>query len=133
MAMKLALKDAGVIPDAVDYINAHGTSTPLGDLAETKAIKTIFGDHAEEARRSARTKSQLGHLLGASGGVEAVVTAHGDRPQPDPADDQPRQPRPGVRPRLRPAQGPRHARSRYAMSNSFGFGGHNASLLFKKI
>src|SRR5918993_3606533 len=73
LAMRLALKDGGVAPDAVDYINAHGTSTPLGDVAETKAVKRTLGEHARKVALSS-TKSQMGHLLGASGGVEAVIT-----------------------------------------------------------
>jgi 3-oxoacyl-[acyl-carrier-protein] synthase II len=131
MAMKLALKDAGIAADAVDYINAHGTSTPLGDLAETKAIKAAFGEHARKVAISS-TKSQLGHLLGASGGVEAMVTClavtHNLIPptinldKPDPECDL--------------DYTPHKARDRkvtVAMSNSFGFGGHNASLIFRKV
>jgi 3-oxoacyl-[acyl-carrier-protein] synthase II len=130
-AMRFALKDAGVNGDVIDYINAHGTSTPLGDLAETKAVKTTFGAHAKKLMLSS-TKSQLGHLLGASGGVEAVATSlsvHNNLLPPtinlenqDPECDL--------------DYTPLKARDRkvtYAMSNSFGFGGHNASLLFKKI
>jgi 3-oxoacyl-[acyl-carrier-protein] synthase II len=131
MAMKLALKDAKVSGDIVDYINAHGTSTPLGDQAETRAIKSTFGDHAKKVSISS-TKSQLGHLLGASGGVEAVITALAisrnlvpptinlDNPDTECDLD----------------YTPHKAKDRkitYAMSNSFGFGGHNASLLMKKI
>jgi 3-oxoacyl-[acyl-carrier-protein] synthase II len=131
LAMRLALRDAGVSPDVVNYINAHGTSTPLGDAAETKAVKTTFGDHARKLALSS-TKSQLGHLLGASGGVEAVFTSLSilrnlmpptiNLHNPDPECDL--------------DYVPNKARDRkidYAMSNSFGFGGHNASLLFKKI
>jgi 3-oxoacyl-[acyl-carrier-protein] synthase II len=131
LAMKLALKDAGVNGDVVDYINAHGTSTPLGDLAETKAVKTTFGAHAYKLALSS-TKSQMGHLLGASGGVEAAVTSlaiyHNLMPPTINLDH--------------PDEGcdldyvPHKARDRHivhAMSNSFGFGGHNASLLFKKV
>ncbi len=130
-AMRLALKDAGVNGEVVDYINAHGTSTQLGDLAETKAVKAAFGPHARKLALSS-TKSQLGHLLGASGGVEAVLTSlavsHNLMPptinldNPDPECDL--------------DYVPHKARDRhiqYAMSNSFGFGGHNASLLFRKI
>jgi 3-oxoacyl-[acyl-carrier-protein] synthase II len=131
LAMNLALKDAGVSPEVVDYINAHGTSTPLGDLAETKAVKTTFKEHAKTVSVSS-TKSALGHLLGASGGVEAIVTALSvqrniipptinlDNPDPECDLD----------------YTPHKAKERkitYAMSNSFGFGGHNASLLMKKI
>ena len=130
-AMKLALKDAGVNGDVVDYINAHGTSTPLGDLAETKAVKTTFGPHAKKLMLSS-TKSQMGHLLGASGGVEAVATSLSvfrnllpptiNLENQDPECDL--------------DYVPLKARDRkvtHAMSNSFGFGGHNASLLFKKV
>ena len=130
-AMGLALKDAGVNPDLVDYVNAHGTSTPLGDIAETKALKTTFGEHAKKLVISS-TKSLIGHLLGASGGVEAVAclksiqqgiihpTANLDNQDPQCDLD----------------YCPKVARKqdvRYALSNSFGFGGHNAVLLFKKI
>ena len=127
----MALKDAGVNADVVDYINAHGTSTPLGDIAETRAIKTTFGPHAHKVAISS-TKSQLGHLLGASGGVEAVAAAmaiHSNMipptinlDNPDPECDLDYVPHKA-----------RDLKVTYAMSNSFGFGGHNASLLMKKI
>jgi 3-oxoacyl-[acyl-carrier-protein] synthase II len=131
MAMKYALKDAAINGDAISYINAHGTSTPLGDLAETRAIKSTFGQHAYKVSISS-TKSQLGHLLGASGGVEAVATAMAiqrnlvpptinlDNPDPDCDLD------------YTPHKA-RDLKVTYAMSNSFGFGGHNASLLLKKV
>lgn len=130
-AMRLALEDAQIAPDKVDYINAHGTSTPLGDIAETKAIKAVFGDSARKVSISS-TKSQVGHSLGASGGIELVVTvkAMGDSlipptinlETPDPECDL--------------DYTPNQARERvlnYAMSNSFGFGGHNASILIKRF
>lgn len=127
-AMVAALKDAKLDPSVIDYINAHGTSTPLGDLAETRAMKSVFGSHAHNLLVSS-TKSQLGHLLGASGGVEAVVCAlamqRGVLPptinldNPDPECDLDYIP-----------HNPREAGIRYCMSNSFGFGGHNASLIF---
>jgi 3-oxoacyl-[acyl-carrier-protein] synthase II len=130
-AVQMAFKEAGISPDAVDYINAHGTSTPLGDLAETRAIKSVFGAHAKKVAISS-TKSQLGHLLGASGGVEAVITSLAvkrnlipptinlDNPDNECDLD----------------YVPHRARDRkvtYALSNSFGFGGHNASLLLRKV
>jgi 3-oxoacyl-[acyl-carrier-protein] synthase II len=130
-AMELALKDAGISPEQVDYINAHGTSTPLGDLAETKAIKHTFGEYAKKVAISS-TKSELGHLLGASGGVEAVITAmtiHSNLiaptinlDHPDPECDLDFVPHKA-----------RDKRVGIAMSNSFGFGGHNASLLMRKV
>ena len=131
MAMELALKDAAIAPDAVDYINAHGTSTPLGDIAETRAVKRTFGEHAKKVAISS-TKSELGHLLGASGGVEAVITAlavHRNLVPPTINLDDPD-------PECDLDFVPHKARDRkvtYAMSNSFGFGGHNASLLLKKV
>src|SRR3954463_13679198 len=131
MAMKLALKDAKAAPSDVNYINAHGTSTPLGDLAETRAIKNTFGDYAKKVAISS-TKSQMGHLLGASGGVEAVVTALTvyrnlipptiNLDNPDAECDLDYVPHKA-----------RDLKVTYGMSNSFGFGGHNASLLMKKI
>jgi len=131
MAMKAALKDAGLSVEAVDYINAHGTSTPLGDIAETKAVKTIFGPQAYKVPISS-TKSQLGHLLGASGGVEAVISAMVvgrnlipptiNLDDPDPECDLDYTPHKA-----------REMKVNVAMSNSFGFGGHNASLIFRKI
>ena len=130
-AMKLALRDAAVSPDQIDYINAHGTSTPLGDQAEVKAVKSTFGGHAKKLALSS-TKSQMGHLLGASGGVEAVITAlaiHRNLLPPTINLDNPE-------PELDLDFVPHKARDRkvdYAMSNSFGFGGHNASLLMKKV
>src|SRR3990172_8024946 len=126
-AMSFALRDAKLAPEAVDYINAHGTSTPLGDAAETIAIKSVFGGHAYKVSISS-TKSQLGHLLGASGGVELVICmkalAEGVCPPtinyqtPDPACDLDYTP-----------NTPRERRLRIVMSNSFGFGGHNASII----
>lgn len=130
-AMAMALRDAGLAPEAVHYINAHGTSTPLGDKAETAAVKRVFGDHARRLAISS-TKSQLGHTLGASGGIELVVCAltihHGvitptinlDTPDPDCDLD------------YTPNQA-RQARVDVAMSNSFGFGGHNASLVLSRL
>jgi 3-oxoacyl-[acyl-carrier-protein] synthase II len=125
-SMRQAVKEAGWNPADVQYVNAHGTSTPLGDVAETKAVKQVFGDHAKRLMISS-TKSMIGHLLGASGGVEAIACAmsirHGvlhptinlDAPDPDcDLDYVPNR--------------PREARVRRVLSNSFGFGGHNCSL-----
>ena len=130
-AMTMALQDAGIAPEAVDYINAHGTSTPLGDVAETKAVKRVFGGHAKRLAISS-TKSNLGHTLGASGGIEAVVcsltinrgviTPTINLDTPDPECDLDYVPKVA-----------REARVDIAMSNSFGFGGHNASLVFARI
>ncbi len=131
LAMQMALEDAALDPAKIDYINAHGTSTPLGDKAETRAIKTIFGDHAYDVSLSS-TKSQLGHSLGASGGIELVFstkailenmvppTINLNTPDPDcDLDYTPNSPKP--------------REITYAMSNSFGFGGHNASIIIRKF
>jgi 3-oxoacyl-[acyl-carrier-protein] synthase II len=130
-AMRRALNDGGVNSDEIAYINAHGTSTPLGDQAETKAVKKIFGDHAHRLSISS-TKSQLGHMLGASGGVELILTILAVRDgtipptinydTPDPLCDL--------------DYTPNEARRRdqpVAISNSFGFGGHNASLVVGRL
>ncbi len=129
--IQMALRNAGVNPDMVDFINAHGTSTPFNDLYETMAIKKIFGEHAKRLMVSS-TKSLTGHLLGAAGGIEAVytlmsmdkgiATATMNYQEPDPECDLDYVP-----------NTPRDAKINYAMSNSFGFGGTNATLLFKKI
>lgn len=129
--MKMALKNAGVSPEQVTYINAHGTSTPFNDLNESLAIKSVFGDHAGKLMISS-TKSMTGHLLGAAGGVEAVFTCLAmeksvvpptiNYETPDPECDLDYVPNTA-----------RDAKIEYAMSNSLGFGGTNATLLFKKI
>ncbi len=129
-SMKEALGDAGIEPSEVDYINAHATSTPLGDKAETLAIKQVFGAHAAKVAISS-TKSMTGHLLGASGGLEAMVSilaiVNGVIPptinyeQPDPDCDL------DIVPNIA-----RKAKVDVALSNSFGFGGHNATLVFKE-
>lgn len=128
-AMALAIKEAGITPDEVDYINAHGTSTEFNDLYETKAIKAVFGEDTKVAVSS--TKSMMGHLLGAAGGVEAIVIVKAVEEDfvpptigyevPDEACDLDYVPNEG-----------RHQKVRYAMSNSLGFGGHNATLIVKK-
>jgi 3-oxoacyl-[acyl-carrier-protein] synthase II len=126
-AMNEALADAHLAPDAVDYINAHGTSTTLGDLAETRAMKQVFGSHATRLQISS-TKSQLGHLLGASGGVELIISAlaiHTGLIPPTINLDHPGE---GCDLDYVPNLA-RERRVNTVMSNSFGFGGHNASLL----
>jgi 3-oxoacyl-[acyl-carrier-protein] synthase II len=130
-AMSNALKDAKLDPEKIDYINAHGTSTPLGDKAETIAMKRVFEGHAHKVNISS-TKSQLGHLLGASGGVELIVSLFALRDNlcpptinldtPDPACDLNYTPH---TPQERPI--------RHVMSNSFGFGGHNASIIAGRL
>ncbi len=129
--MKLALNDAGVNPDQVDYINAHGTSTPAGDKAETMAAKAMFGDHAYKLAMSS-TKSMTGHLLGAAGGIEAVFTALAIRDQVAPPTINHFTPDPDCDLDYVPNEA-RQMKIDVALSNSFGFGGTNATLLFKKV
>ena len=130
-SMRMALRKAGVDATAVDYINAHGTSTPINDPTETRGVKTLFGEHAYKLAMSS-TKSMTGHLLGAAGGLEAGITALAIKHQiapptvnldnPDPACDLDYVPHTA-----------RPMKIRYALSNSFGFGGTNGTLLFKQF
>ena len=128
--MTMALADAGVEPEQVDYINAHGTSTPMNDVCETQAVKTAFGAHAHRLMMSS-TKSMTGHMLGAAGAVEAIFTALSLKEDFAPATIGYREPDPECDLDIVPNEG-RKALLRYAMSNSLGFGGHNASILLKK-
>lgn len=127
-AIQSALADAGISPDVVDYINAHGTSTPLGDVAETNAIRTVFGRHADALCVSS-TKSQIGHLLGASGGVESVFCIRAIQEETAPPTINLDNPDEGCDLDYVPHE-PRNLAIRYALKNSFGFGGHNACLVF---
>jgi 3-oxoacyl-[acyl-carrier-protein] synthase II len=130
--MKLAVSDAGLNVEDVDYINVHGTATPLGDVSETKAIVSVFGEHAYKLNVSS-TKSMTGHLLGAAGAIEAIAAimavVHDTIPPtinfqfPDPAIDQ------SLNLTLNKAQ---KRKVNVALSNTFGFGGHNASVVIKK-
>ncbi len=126
-AMSSALEDGGINPSEVDYINAHGTSTPLGDAAETQAVKNVFGDHAKQLSISS-TKSQLGHSLGASGGIELVVAMkaieHNTAPPTINLDTPDEKCDLDYTPNV-----PKERTIKTAMSNSFGFGGHNASVI----
>lgn len=130
-AMKNSLDDAGISPDVVDYINAHGTSTPLGDVAETTAVKTVFGEHAYKMAVSS-TKGALGHLLGASGGVEFVIAALAVKNQVAPPTINLDEPDEGCDLDYVPNTA-RDLSMDYVMSNSFGFGGHNACVVLKKV
>lgn len=128
--MKLAVADAKIELNDVDYINAHGTSTPMNDKCETRAIKAAFGEHAKELMVSS-TKSMTGHLLGASGAVEAIITVKALQEGFVPATINYQVPDEECDLDIVPNEG-RNADITYAMSNSLGFGGHNASLVFKK-
>ncbi|MFH0871164.1 MAG: beta-ketoacyl-ACP synthase II [bacterium] len=129
--MRSALEDAGVGPEEVDYINAHGTSTGYNDLAETQAIKAVFGDHAYRLPVSS-IKSMIGHLLGAAGAVEAAATALTIKDGILPPTINYEFPDPGCDLDYVPNRA-RKAEVRYALSNSFGFGGTNASLILKRF
>lgn len=130
-SMKNALADAGISGDSIDYINAHGTSTPLGDVAETIAIKTALGDAAASVAVSS-TKSMLGHLLGAAGSVEAIITALAIRDQVAPPTINLDNPGEGCDLDYVPNEA-RQMQIDIALSNSFGFGGTNGTLIFKKF
>lgn len=129
--MQLAIKEAGITPDQIDYINAHGTSTPLNDKGETKAVKLALGEAAKKVMISS-TKSMTGHLLGASGAVEGIITALSVKNDYVPATINYRQADEECDLDIVPCTG-RHTQVNYAMSNSLGFGGHNASIIFCKV
>lgn len=130
LSMKMAIEQAGIKPEEIDYVNMHGTSTPLGDIGETKAIKKVFGEHAYKLNVSS-TKSMTGHLLGAAGAVEAIASilavVNDKIPptinfvNPDPDCDL-----------NYTFNKPQDRKVNYALSNAFGFGGHNTSVIFKK-
>ncbi len=131
-SMKRALKDAKLNPEDVDYINVHGTSTPVGDIPETKAIKTVFGEHAYKLNISA-TKSMTGHLLGAAGAVETIVTILAMNNSIVPPTINHSEQDPNIDPELNLTLHKAQKREvNVALSNTFGFGGHNASVIVKK-
>jgi len=131
-AMRMALADAGLRPEQVGYVNTHGTSTPQGDVAECQAIRKVFGDWADQGLKVSSSKSMTGHMLGAAGGVEAIVSIlalqRGVIPPTINVDDQDPECRLDVVPNVA-----REARLEAVMSNSFGFGGTNAVLAFRKL
>ncbi len=129
--MRHALRDAGLNPEDIDYINAHGTSTPAGDLAETLAVKSVLGDHAYKVAVSS-TKSMTGHMLGAAGGIEAIFSVRALCDQVAPPTINLDNPDPECDLDYIPHQA-RELRLKHVMSNSFGFGGTNGTLIFKKF
>jgi 3-oxoacyl-[acyl-carrier-protein] synthase II len=131
--MKQAIEEAKLTPADIDYINVHGTATPLGDIAEAKAIVRLFGEHAYKLNISA-TKSMTGHLLGAAGAVEAIATVMAVVHDIVPPTINLRNPDPAIDPKLNLTPNKAEKRTiRAALSNTFGFGGHNASVLIRKF
>ncbi len=133
MVMKVALEDAGMKPEDIDYVNLHGTSTGLGDIAEPKAVKEVFGNHAYNLSISS-TKSMHGHLLGATGALEAIASILAMRDGVVPPTINHFELDPEIDPKLDfTFNKPKKRELRSALSNTFGFGGHNASVIFKKF
>jgi 3-oxoacyl-[acyl-carrier-protein] synthase II len=132
LAMERALLRSGVAPDEVGYVNAHGTSTPLGDAAESQAIERVFGDHARNGLAVSSTKSMHGHLLGAAGAIEGIATVLALQTGIIPPTINYETPDPLCRLDYVPNVARRVPGLRVAMSNGFGFGGHNASVVFAK-
>lgn len=131
--MRLAIEDSGISAEDIDYVNVHGTSTPLGDVAELKAIKHVFGDHAYDMNISS-TKSMTGHLLGAAGAMEAMVAVLSVKNDIVPPTINHEVVDPEIDPKLNLTFGEAQKRTvKYALSNTFGFGGHNASVVVKKM
>lgn len=131
LSMEMALNNSGVSPVEVDYINMHGTSTPLGDIAETKSVKKVFGDHAYKMNLSS-TKSMTGHLLGAAGAVEAIASVLAIKNNKIPPTINFANPDPECDLNYTFNQ-PQEREVNIALSNAFGFGGHNTSVIFKKF
>jgi 3-oxoacyl-[acyl-carrier-protein] synthase II len=132
-AMNMALNDASLTPEDIDYINVHGTSTPVGDIPETKAVQTVFGEHAYKLNISA-TKSMTGHLLGAAGSVEAIACILALNNQTVPPTINHGENDPNIDEKLNLTLHKAQKREiRAALSNTFGFGGHNASVIFKSF
>jgi 3-oxoacyl-[acyl-carrier-protein] synthase II len=132
LVMQRALKDAGINPETIDYINTHGTSTPLGDVAELKAIQAVFGDHAYKMNISS-TKSMTGHLLGAAGAIEGIATVLAVKNDIAPPTINFSTPDPEIDPRLNLTFNKAQKRTiNVALSNTFGFGGHNSAVVIKK-
>jgi 3-oxoacyl-[acyl-carrier-protein] synthase II len=130
--MIAALEDAEITADRIDYINVHGTSTPLGDVAEIKAIQAVFGEHAYQLNISS-TKSMTGHLLGAAGAIEAIACVMAVRNDKVPPTINHQTADPEIDPKMNLTLNKAQERPvQYAMSNTFGFGGHNTSVIFKK-
>ena len=132
LVMNMALEDAGMKPDDIDYVNVHGTSTPLGDVAELKAITTLFGEHAYKLNVSS-TKSMTGHLLGAAGAIEAIATLLAVKNDLIPPTINHEHADPEIDGRINLTLNKAQQREvRAGLSNTFGFGGHNTSVIFKK-
>ena len=134
LVMQNALEDAGMQPQDIDYINVHGTSTPVGDISEVKAIKSLFGEHAYKLNISS-TKSMTGHLLGAAGALEAMATVMSVKEDivPPTINHEEGDEDPEIDYNLNFTFGKAQKREvRAALSNTFGFGGHNACVIFKK-
>jgi 3-oxoacyl-[acyl-carrier-protein] synthase II len=129
--MENALRNAGINPEQIDYINAHGTSTPAGDVVETRAMKRVFADHAGKLAISS-TKSMIGHLLGAAGGVEAVLSVLALCDQVAPPTINLDNPDPECDLDFVPHEA-RQMKMEIALSNSFGFGGTNGTLIFRRV
>ena len=132
-SMRDAIKDAGISPEEVDYVNVHGTSTPLGDIAELKAVKGVLGDHVYDINISS-TKSMTGHLLGATGAVEALACIMAITKGIIPPTINCENRDPEIDPKLNlTLDKPQHREVKCALSNTFGFGGHNATVVFRKF
>jgi len=131
-AMRAAIRSAGLTPDQIDYVNAHGTSTPVNDKTETEAIKQVFGDHAWKLAISS-TKSVTGHLLGAAGGVEAIASVQAIRHRVLPPTINYETPDPECDLDYVPNQPREVKKLEFALSNSFGFGGQNACLVVSRF